>query len=156
MQQSTRARAPGEPRVIVWRILTLAWATYIFMMSTKGFVSGESRSMLSKGFEVLDVHTSASLLDMLNGCLRKFAHLGEYAILAGFLHPSFGGFNRSLTQRQLCVGIVVTAALYALTDEFHQWFVPGRHSSFVDCGIDIAGATLGILLVQRLADRKAL
>jgi hypothetical protein len=30
-------------------------------------------------------------------------------------------------------------------DEYHQSFVPGRHASFADCGIDSIGAALGIL-----------
>ena len=34
------------------------------------------------------------------------------------------------------------AVLYACTDEFHQSFVPGRHSSPVDVGIDAIGASL--------------
>jgi VanZ family protein len=45
------------------------------------------------------------------------------------------------------------AVLYALSDEFHQSFIPGRHPSLVDALIiDPAGAALGLLtggLVRR-------
>jgi VanZ family protein len=38
------------------------------------------------------------------------------------------------------------AALYALSDEFHQSFVPGRHASWLDAlVIDNSGAMLGLL-----------
>jgi VanZ family protein len=36
----------------------------------------------------------------------------------------------------------VLAVLYASTDEFHQSFVPGRHSSPVDVGIDAIGSAI--------------
>ncbi len=35
---------------------------------------------------------------------------------------------------------VIFAGLYALTDEFHQWFVPGRHADLWDAAADVAGA----------------
>ena len=37
------------------------------------------------------------------------------------------------------------AALYAATDELHQYFVPGRACMFTDVCIDSFGALLGIL-----------
>ena len=36
--------------------------------------------------------------------------------------------------------------LYASSDEFHQRFVAGRHSTIVDVGIDSLGAGLALLL----------
>jgi VanZ family protein len=45
----------------------------------------------------------------------------------------------------------VLAVLYALSDEFHQSFVPGRHPSLVDALlVDPAGAGLTLLLCWRL------
>jgi VanZ family protein len=40
------------------------------------------------------------------------------------------------------------AVAYAVTDEVHQHFVAGRHSSAVDVVIDAAGIALGILAFQ--------
>ena len=37
------------------------------------------------------------------------------------------------------------AALYAVTDEFHQLFVPGRSGQFSDVVLDSAGALAGLL-----------
>ncbi len=39
------------------------------------------------------------------------------------------------------------AAGYSLTDELHQWFVPGRGASLLDCGIDTSGAGIGMLVI---------
>jgi VanZ family protein len=38
---------------------------------------------------------------------------------------------------------LVFVLLYASSDEFHQAFVAGRHSTPVDVGIDMIGATIG-------------
>ena len=35
------------------------------------------------------------------------------------------------------------AGLYAMSDEFHQWFVPGRTAAAADCLIDMSGAVAG-------------
>jgi len=45
--------------------------------------------------------------------------------------------------------VLLFAVLYAITDEFHQSFVPGRHSSWVDVLIfDGGGAALMLLAVS--------
>ena len=38
------------------------------------------------------------------------------------------------------------SVIYALSDEFHQTFVPGRDGNIVDVLIDSSGALVGILL----------
>ena len=71
--------------------------------------------------------------------LRKLAHATEYAILAALLLRALG--------RELPA--LVLAVAYAATDELHQHFVRGRHSSPIDVAIDAAGAAIGLLLVEQ-------
>ena len=49
------------------------------------------------------------------------------------------------------------AGLYAVSDEFHQWFVPGRTAAATDGLIDVFGAAAGQALVaaRALAPRRA-
>jgi VanZ family protein len=48
------------------------------------------------------------------------------------------------------------AILYAASDEFHQSFVPGRHSSWVDAlVIDGGGAAAAVGLVYWLREKKS-
>ncbi len=72
--------------------------------------------------------------------LRKGAHMTEYAILGLLLLRAIG---RELPA--LAVGIG-----YAVTDEFHQHFVRGRHASPIDVLIDTVGLVIGIFLVSGL------
>jgi VanZ family protein len=77
--------------------------------------------------------------------VKKGAHVIGYAFLASALWYGLG------FQKQRWWLAVIIAVAYALTDEFHQSFVPGRHPSLVDAlVIDGTGAVLGLLL-SRLA-----
>jgi VanZ family protein len=72
--------------------------------------------------------------------LRKGAHMTEYAVLGLLLLRAVG---RELPA--LALGIA-----YAITDEFHQHFVRGRHASPIDVLIDTVGLTIGIFVVRGL------
>ncbi len=56
--------------------------------------------------------------------------------------------------RHLWWWALLLAVLYALSDEFHQSFVPGRHPSWVDAlVIDGSGAALMLLAVTSMRKR---
>lgn len=72
--------------------------------------------------------------------LRKLGHFAEYAVL-GFL------LLRAL-EREIVT--VVAGVGYALTDELHQHFVPGRQAATRDVVIDAAGVVLGLFVARRV------
>ncbi len=76
--------------------------------------------------------------------LRKLAHTAEYAVLGALL-------ARALGRSGLAVAIGV---LYAVSDEVHQAFVPGRLGSPVDVAIDAIGVVCGVLLWQAARTRR--
>jgi hypothetical protein len=53
--------------------------------------------------------------------------------------PARVGWSMAAATLAICVG-------YALTDEIHQMFVPGRHASVADLLADAAGASVGTVL----------
>ncbi len=75
----------------------------------------------------------------------KVFHLLEYLPL-GFL--TMRAVRAHLGCRWLGALLVsfFMVSLYALSDEFHQLFVPGRTFSLWDWGADLTGAAAGILL----------
>ncbi len=76
--------------------------------------------------------------------VKKGGHMTGYALLAaGYLHALA---NSRPFSRRLLVLSVCLAGIYAITDEFHQLFTPGRTSSPIDVGIDVVGAAIGVLL----------
>ena len=63
---------------------------------------------------------------------------------------TIGRIVRGLMWRLACWALVALfglAALYAVTDEFHQTFVPSRQGQIVDVFIDSLGAALGLFAV---------
>jgi len=77
--------------------------------------------------------------------LRKSAHIGEFAVLfllvarAIRLH-GFSNMNATLSG----MGI---ALVYAVSDEYHQSFVPGRSAAVIDVLFDLAGILIAAALV---------
>ena len=75
----------------------------------------------------------------------KVLHAVEYAVLGGLCYRAFRwGVNGPVASYALLFAIV-TASLYGVTDEVHQFFVPFRESSWLDWLADTAGATVGAL-----------
>ena len=97
----------------------IAWAAVIFALS--------SIPHLGTGLGTWDT------------ILRKGAHVTEYAILGLLLVRALG--------RELPAFLVGVA--YAISDELHQHFVGGRHSSPIDVAIDSTGVLIGVLILAR-------
>ena len=73
--------------------------------------------------------------------VEKSAHALEYAVLAALLLRALGNRDR---ERWRAFGVAVLLAwFYALTDEFHQRFVPGRAADWSDILFDWLGAVAG-------------
>ena len=70
--------------------------------------------------------------------LRKLAHVGEYAVLGALL-------LRALARPWAALALGIA---YAVSDELHQTFVPGRAGTPLDVAIDAVGVALGILVLQ--------
>lgn len=79
---------------------------------------------------------------------------GGLAVLV--LRAASGARWAGVTLRAALVGVAF-AALYGITDEFHQWFVPGRTADVYDWVADCTGAAIGValvLVVARVARKK--
>lgn len=125
----------------------ILWAGIIFYMSTRTFGASFSNRLLADILAFLHVAVSARTFHLLAFGFRKLGHFTEYGIFVIFLYRALGDAHRSAWNSRKALACILLAALYSLTDEFHQRFVPGRGPSIVDCGFDTIGATLGMLIV---------
>ncbi|MDO5132505.1 MAG: VanZ family protein [Eubacteriales bacterium] len=75
--------------------------------------------------------------EMLTFAIRKTAHFIEYCILGLCL--------RRGAKTGICS--FLAGAAYAVTDEIHQYFVPGRSCEIRDICIDAAGVLAGVVLM---------
>lgn len=76
--------------------------------------------------------------------IRKLAHYTIYTI-GGFLIMNYAYFTDTTRKEQIIESLLL-GAFYAGTDEFHQYFVPGRSARLFDVGIDSLGVMTGILI----------
>ena len=74
--------------------------------------------------------------------VRKAAHMTEYAILGLLSFAFYRGILKKDKARYAAA--LLTAALYACTDEFHQRFSDGRGPSPIDVMIDTVGASAAL------------
>jgi VanZ family protein len=102
----------------------VAWAAVIFAFSS-----------------IPDLGTGLGSWDLV---LRKLAHAAEFAVLGALLVRATG-------RAGLAFGLGV---LYALSDEVHQLFVPGRVGAPLDVAIDAIGVAVGIALWQSVRTRR--
>jgi VanZ family protein len=97
----------------------VAWAALIFVLSS-----------------IPDLGTGLGGWDVV---LRKLAHAAEFAILGALL-------VRALRRPGWAVALGIA---YAVSDELHQSFVPGRQGSALDVALDSVGVVVGTVLAAR-------
>jgi VanZ family protein len=88
--------------------------------------------------------------------LRKCAHATEYAVLTLLWARALAGLVPRTRTGLLAPGVAAAVALvWAVSDEWHQTFVPGRVGSPRDVAIDAAGIAIALALLRwgPVADR---
>lgn len=87
---------------------------------------------------------SEAILGFLHLFIRKVAHFTEYAALGA---SAMYAIHYRFTKPKFAMLIsLLISALYAATDEIHQYFVPGRYGTWSDVLIDSCGALAGIMI----------
>jgi VanZ family protein len=125
----------------------LIWLAVIFVGSTS-IMSTEHTSRYIVPFLLrLKPGMSPDAIWTILVVIRKCMHVTEYAILALLLWRALRSVQTlhpgTLT---LFGGVLVSCALFAASDEFHQTFVKSRTPSVRDVLLDVGGALLGLLI----------
>jgi VanZ family protein len=81
--------------------------------------------------------------------IKKSGHLIAFGVLALLFLRALKLWH--IPPRRAMLLAVALTTVYALLDEFHQSFVPGRHPSARDLAIDFGGALLFTILAGRAA-----
>jgi len=77
---------------------------------------------------------------------RKIVHAAEYALLCFLWWRAFAGVA---TPGAAIAGAAALSLAYAVTDEWHQSFIEGRHGTPVDVAIDAVGVAAMCLWLRR-------
>lgn len=122
-------------------LLVVVWMIAIFLLSNEvsEISSGRSGVIVSVLVNSFHADLSETFLTFLT---RKAAHIIAYLILGILLFNVIQGYKLSLL-RTVLLSIVIALG-YAVLDEVHQLFVPGRSGELRDVFIDTAAALVGI------------
>lgn len=136
-------------------------STIFFFSSQPAEVSSETSSGIAEKVIkfILAVFCNGNSdlnLDIVHKIVRKLAHFSLYLILAlsagNAVYQLFGIRNIRLFLYTLSFCLI-----YAISDEIHQMFVPGRTAMVMDVGIDFMGAVCGCIIyvwIKRICDRR--
>jgi len=141
---------------IAW-FLVILWMSVIFYMSSQHAVASDS---MSKGVTKLiiqfvsviypldiEVDTTQLWVDRFNHTVRKMAHVTEYLILGVLVANAYK--KSGVRGYKLLMYSLILCFVYAASDEFHQYFVPGRGPGWSDVMLDSFGAALGIIIYKK-------
>lgn len=145
--------------VFIWMIII-----YVFSAMPSSESNGKSKALIRNAIEKtvifnevnlnsdtisenrsLKEKQTESIVEKLNKPLRKCAHAIEYFILAILIYNCLKSYK--LNKYKCFILPIAISFLYACIDEWHQLYVIGRRSQFMDVIIDMLGATLGVLLI---------
>lgn len=130
-----------DKKVIAW-FPAVIWMGVIFYLSHQ---PAQTSSELSSGITDLVVHFLAIFfplefdVESIHFYIRKSAHFTAYLLLGMFVLFAL----RQMRWKRLVIAVCI-CVLYAMSDEFHQLFVPGRSGEIRDVFIDSIGACVGI------------
>jgi len=140
----------------LWRYLPLLlWMVFIFFASTGAFSAANTSLIVGPILRWLFPNISEEQLAIAHFITRKAAHFTEYAILGLLAARAFITSSKQQLSNLWFWFALALVTLYALSDEYHQSFVPSRTASIYDSLIDMAGGLTALLLYALWQRRKA-
>lgn len=132
-------------KILSWTVVIL-WMAVIFNLSAQ---VAEQSNQLSTGLTEIIAKTIERFvpninfdISSFNHIVRKNAHFMAYLLLGILV---LNALRRSgLYGHKSIILALLICILYAISDEAHQLFVPGRGGQLKDVIIDSAGAGVGI------------
>ncbi len=136
---------------VVWCILSVALMALIFFFShqtadVSSDTSGPLARLLAKILSaIFKGKAYETVLWVCQWIVRKSAHFILFAILGICVYKTL---NFGTPKSRVVIAILI-CILYAISDEIHQIFIPGRAGRISDVLIDGAGSISAIALKKR-------
>jgi VanZ family protein len=110
----------------------IVWIAMLFFLSTSLFSAANTSRVIVPILRWLLPSATTATISLIHGLIRKAAHFCNYAVLFWLLiHGPMAG--KPYAALAMCVA-------YAMLDEGHQVFAPGRTASLYDVALDSSGA----------------
>jgi VanZ family protein len=126
----------------------IAWMGFISFASSAEFSAANTSRIIGPLVLWLFPNTSPASLELVHLCVRKLAHLSEYALMGILAARAFRTSPRALFQRRWFLISICLIVVYALLDEYHQSFVPSRTASIFDSLVDSVGGLVALFVIR--------
>lgn len=141
---------------IIFGILVFIWMITVFNFSnqpaeTSTNTSGNTIKAIINIFpniRKLEENEKEQIVSNLQPIVRKLAHFSIYT-LGGLLIYNFINTYDIVNKRKMIYSFII-GGVYAITDELHQLFIPGRSCEIRDVCIDSSGVIIGICIIVLL------
>ena len=136
--------------IILWA-LVIGWMGFIFSMSAEPAAESTETSgntlraifnIIYPGFKNFDEAKQQHIIEQNQYCIRKTAHFSAYTLLGILISLAMVQHIKKFSLISYGIG-----TLYAISDEMHQLYVPGRSGQFSDVLLDSAGVALGCIII---------
>ena len=118
---------------LIW-IAPLTWMGLIFALSSR-----------------------SQVLSLAQPLAARLIEIGGHMLAFGMLLPLLlYAMETTWPGRRMAGWALLFTLLYALADEYHQSFVPGRHATLVDVAADAAGMLLALGVIHAHRTRRGL
>ena len=145
---------------IISIIFVLAWMVTVFMLSHQ---IAEDSSKTSSNFitviiklfnKDIEQEQLETIMLKVETIVRKLAHFVLYTLGGMLITIMFINFKEYITKTKIASFLL--GATYAITDEIHQLFVPGRSGEIRDVLIDSTGILLVVFIIYLLMRIKGM
>lgn len=140
-------------RIILIILLFITFAR-IFSFSNQNGVqsSGVSRKVTKilinniKKVQAMSKEEKEIFMNNAEKIIRKLAHFSIYTVVGFLMMALMSTYNaKTIIRVSISFGIGV---IYAISDEIHQYFIPGRSGRVFDVMIDSFGVLTGICIIM--------
>lgn len=133
-------------------ILLILWALLIYYFSSEPSTQSSdlTNGVLKIVYDILRPFIESKIdFQTFNNIvfipIRKIAHFSEYCILGILLYINIKPYSN-----KYIIYSFIASLLYAISDEIHQYFVPGRACKLFDIFVDLFGAITGLFIVHSI------
>ena len=85
----------------------------------------------------------------------KYLHFIAYAVLGVLFMRAYRTLRFGNDDIKVILWSILSAGLYGISDEFHQYFVPGRDADIMDALINFIGAAGGVFLYRYVSKKRS-
>lgn len=135
-------------RIIFIAMILVTFFTIFNFSAQNGKESGNVSHKVTTVIVKVVVKNEASrekYIEKLEPVVRKLAHFSIYTVAGFAIMGMFCTFD--IKNKYKLIFSLLIGVAYAVSDEIHQMYTPGRGPSIIDVGIDSLGVLTGIFIM---------